>query len=79
MKINDIEVNGTKFAYDGCHKIYIIEQEKDLNEAISYGYEIHDIEEIEEIYKNSCCFRFIDSWDLTKFYAKQGHMAKFTY
>lgn len=29
MKINGKEVLGTKFAYDGCHRIYIIEDDKD--------------------------------------------------
>lgn len=79
MKINGIEINAKKFAYDGCHKIYILENEKDEKEAISYDYEIHDINEIEEIYKNSCCLKFIDSWDLTKFYVKQGDIAEFNY
>lgn len=27
MKINNIEVIGKKFAYDNCHKIYVIEDE----------------------------------------------------
>ena len=38
MKINWKEVLGTKFDYDGCHKIYIIEDDKDLLVVkISYG------------------------------------------
>ena len=24
MKINNVEVIGNRFAYDGCHKIYVI-------------------------------------------------------
>lgn len=27
MRINGIQVVGNSFAYDGCHKIYIIENE----------------------------------------------------
>lgn len=29
MKINNKEVIGKQFAYDGCHKIYIIEDLQD--------------------------------------------------
>lgn len=28
MKINNVEVIGNRFAYDGCHKIYVIENQK---------------------------------------------------
>ena len=43
MKINDVEVLGNKFAFDGCHKIYIIEDDNDYNEAVSYGYNVHTV------------------------------------
>ena len=29
MKINNVEVIGNRFAYDGCHKIYVIENQED--------------------------------------------------
>lgn len=70
MIINGIEVvsNGY-FAYDGCHKIYILENEKDLKESI--GYKIYPIKDLEEIYYNSCDLRFISSWALDKTYIEQ--------
>lgn len=34
MKINNVEVVGNKFAYDGCHKIYIIEDMEDEQKAM---------------------------------------------
>ena len=55
-----------KFAYDGCHKIYLLNSWKhdEEDEAIEAGYEIFDIEELEETYGSSCPMRFIDTWDL---------------
>ena len=77
MKINDIKIIGDRFAYDGCHKIYIIETDKNLEEAINYGYNIYDISEIKEKYNESCGLRFIQNWDLNKYYVRQFENAKF--
>ena len=33
-----------KIAYDGCHKIYICEDDEDLKEAKEIGYQIHNID-----------------------------------
>nr|DAJ88846.1 MAG TPA: Ryanodine receptor 1 motif, CONTRACTILE PROTEIN [Caudoviricetes sp.] len=38
-----------KIAYDGCHKIYICEDDEDLKEAKEIGYQIHNIDELELI------------------------------
>lgn len=53
MKINNVEVVGNKFAYDGCHKIYIIEDMEDEQKAIDCGYEIFNISELVDTYRNS--------------------------
>ena len=62
---------GDKFAYDNCHKIYIIEDEQDEQEAKEYGYNIYPIEDIKSAYYNSCSLRLISNWKLTKRYVKQ--------
>lgn len=77
MKINNIEVIGKKFAYDNCHKIYVIEDEKDLKEAKEIGYNIYDIADIKEAYENSCPLRFISNWKLNKNYISQFENAVF--
>ena len=43
MKINGKEILGKEFAFDGCHKIYIIEDDDDKKMAIEYGYIIKNI------------------------------------
>lgn len=64
----------SKVAYDGCHKIYICEDEEDeedVKEAIEIGYEIHEISELEKLYKGSCSLVFISDWELLDYYIPQ--------
>lgn len=46
MKINNVEVIGNRFAYDGCHKIYVIENQEDEQKSRECGYEILDISQL---------------------------------
>lgn len=64
-------IDGISFAYDGCHKIYIIQNESELKIAKSYGYRIYDLDELEEKYNHSCSLKFIVSWDLSQSYIGQ--------
>lgn len=77
MKINGKEIIGNHFAYDGCHKIYVIEDDIDLQDATRKGYEILPISRISEIYKNSCPLKFIDNWKLNKVFVGQYEKAVF--
>lgn len=79
MKINNKEVIGDKFAYDGCHKIYIIEDEKDRKDAEEYDYQIFDLKDIQNVYENSCELKFISNWKLDKRYVNQFEDAIFEY
>ena len=77
MKINGIKVetNGC-FAYDGCHKIYILEDDNDLEEAREM-FDIKHIQDLPSTYYNSCPLRFINNWKLDKTYAPQCEDAIF--
>lgn len=80
MKINGIEVKGKEFAYDGCHKIYIITTKQDKMEAEENGYSAYPIERLEAIYENEACgLRFISSWDTKTSYVLQDGKAVFEY
>lgn len=63
MKINSIEITQKIFAYDGCHKIYLLNSDDDKKEALDLGYYILPINQIEEVYLNSCELRFINTWN----------------
>lgn len=77
LKINGKEVLGKEFAYDGCHKIYILEDNNDKNKALELGYKVYPIEDIKSAYNNSCELRFISNWKLNKDYVKQFEKATF--
>lgn len=66
MKINGQKVTAQKFAYDTCHKIYLLETEAETEEAIGFGYDIYRIERLQEVWDKSCGLRFIRYWDLDK-------------
>ena len=65
-KIKQVMETYSQFAYDGCHKIYIIENDEEEQKAREYNYQILPIEELEDKFYNSCELRFIYFWDLSK-------------
>lgn len=79
MKVNGIEIVEERFAYDGCHKIYLIECIEDEIEAVEYGYEILPIERLEETFKKSCGLEFIRNWSLNRALVGQFEDAVFEY
>jgi hypothetical protein len=79
LRINNQEVEGNHFAYDGCHKIYILKTIEEIREASKMGYKIYLIDDLLSIFENSCPLRFIEYWDLSKQFVEQGDLAKFTY
>ena len=67
VQIEGMRFSSTQFAYDGCHKIYLLSSwrdEREAAEAEGMGYEILPVEELEETYEGSCPLRFIGCWDL---------------
>lgn len=73
MKVNGIEIKAKKFAYDGCHKIYLLENEKEEEDALDKAYYIMSIKYLKDAFKNSCDLRFIAYWNLKKPYViRQG-------
>ena len=67
----------SSFAYDGCHKIYLISTPEQAENATSIGYNIKPLQSLKETYENSCSLRFISDWDLTKMFVAQFEKAKF--
>ena len=71
MKINGRETKAREFAYDGCHKIYLIESEKDRYEAEDCEYDILPISSLKKTYNRSCGLQFISNWSLDKRFVNQ--------
>jgi len=77
MTINGIKIDAKEFAWDGCHKIYLLESNEDRYQAIKTGYEkIFPISKLEYIYQISCPLRFIRTWGLESV-VDQGETAIF--
>jgi hypothetical protein len=77
MKINNQETTAKAFAYDDCHKIYLLERDSDWKDASGSGYTILPIEKLKETYEGSCDLRFISNWALTKQFVRQFETADF--
>ena len=76
MKINGETITAKQFAYDGCHKIYLIEDGEDYEEA-KCGYDILPIGLLRAKFYDSCGLQFISNWKLTKRYVEQFGKADF--
>ena len=76
MIINGYKVTQKHFAYDGCHKIYLLKDKRQVAKAESHGYEIHPIELLQDKWDESCGLRFISTWDLQQI-VKQYERATF--
>ena len=73
LKINGVEVkNNGAYAFDNCHKFYILENDNDKFKALEYGYEIYPVEHLVTDLKHSCPLRFINSFNLENTYLEQG-------
>ena len=63
-----------EFFYDGCHKIYLIEDDDDIEDMYDKGWDdndIYSIDELEDVLQNFCPLVFINNVKLTKRYLTQ--------
>ena len=70
LTINGEVVKATHFAYDGCHKFYLIFNSHDMAAMRGYGYgegesEILPVSDLADEWAGSCGLRFINRADLS--------------
>lgn len=65
MTINGKKITAKEFAFDNCHKIYLVNNKDDKAQLLEYGYDFYPIEEIKEAFDGGCGLRFIQ--DMTTF------------
>lgn len=73
--INGTEVAATGFAYDGCHKIWLIFTDSDREALIDAGYttaEFRPVSELPAVWEATCPLRFILSAANFDSYIEQG-------
>lgn len=51
-----------KIAWDGCHKIYFLQDKGRVVMAKEYGYTIYPSSKVRELFENSCSLRFVSRW-----------------
>lgn len=70
MKNNVFRIDGKKykgFVWDGCHKIYLIENAKDWTECSAYEMnEILPMSDLPSIWRKTCPLRFINTYGTLK-------------
>lgn len=83
LRINGTPVPATEFAYDGCHKIYLIDSPEDRQRMLDCGYteegDILPVSELPDVWDETCPLRFISSADLEHEYVPQCEDAEVTY
>lgn len=78
----EIEDDLTLFVFDGCHKIYLVEDKDDIEDIKNTWGEntiFYNIDELPKIWEESCSLRFIYNWKLTKRYVRQFNGAEFEF
>lgn len=72
IMINELQAGFDRFAYDNCHKFYIIEDREDEKQFTDYGYDIYSIDDLPDAWEDACSLKFISNAKLTKEYIPQG-------
>lgn len=62
LYINGEQVSASEFAYDGCHKIYLIANDEGRRNV--EGYDIYPASRLPDVWKETCWLRFISPADL---------------
>ncbi len=77
MKVNGKTIRGIGFAYNGCHKFYILANMNEWKTAKEYGFQCHSLRSLQRLWNASCPLRFISTWNLSDYYVEQGEQAVF--
>jgi len=73
VEINDTRIWADEFAWDGCHKLYIVTDQESRDQLEGYGYDFFPINELKECWDSSCGLRFISDASLNCNYISQSH------
>lgn len=73
VEINDTRIWADEFAWDGCHKLYIVTDQESRDQLEGYGYDFFNIAELQECWDSSCMLKFISDASLNCNYINQGH------
>lgn len=72
----------TLFVWDECHRIYLVENQNDIESVKqTWGDDtiFYNIDKLPKIWYKSCPLRFVYNWSGTKRYVEQGNYADFEF
>ena len=62
QKLDLIEKSGWPIAWDGCHKLYFLQDEGRVANARELEYEIFPSTDLRQLFDLSCSLRFVSRW-----------------
>lgn len=63
-KLDAIEASDLMVAFDGCHKLYLVDGPEEIADASATGYDLHEAKEIRALVNRSCGLVFVHAWNL---------------
>jgi len=72
VRINDTLIRSDEFAWDGCHKLYVVTDQEARDQLEGYGYDFFPIDELKDCWDRSCGLRFISDASLSCDYVSQS-------
>lgn len=77
-KLDLIEKSGWPIAWDGCHKMYFLQDSAREDKAVSIGYDIYPSTDIRRMYEVSCGLKFISRLGFDNFdFEHEWNIAQF--
>lgn len=64
LALNTFDTKANEFAFDGCHKFYLIQTKKDRADSLERGYDLYPMNRLPSMFQCSCPLRFINTWKL---------------
>ena len=64
LALNTFDTKAKEFAFDGCHKFYLIQTKEDRANALEIGYDLYPMNRLPSMFQHSCPLRFINTWKL---------------
>ena len=64
QKIEAIEKSEMSLAFDGCHKIYFLQDDERERDAREIGYDIYPCSKLRELLEASCSLVFVNRWGM---------------
>lgn len=63
-KLQHIEQMPHQIAFDGCHKLYVLDSPAAIEDAVDIGYDLYPAAQVRDLIAQSCGLVFVNRWAL---------------